>query len=163
MPVKGAAKLPSTQRLGNQIKQCEQALLSEKHRVLRPYELTVPQYAAMLVLSETPRISGAQLSRRCGVTAQAMNGLVALLDERGLISRTRSDVHAKVLLIELTRAGRALLRRADQAAIAVERRLMDSFPDEQLAAFREYLDAAIEVLSGERPERPWNDGSASSD
>ncbi|QMU72549.1 MarR family winged helix-turn-helix transcriptional regulator [Streptacidiphilus sp. P02-A3a] len=156
MSAQGAGKLASGLRLGGQIKQCEQALISEKQRVLRPFELTVPQYAAMLALSETPRLSGARLARRCGVSAQAMNGVVALLDERGLISRSRSEVHAKVLVIELTSEGRALLRRADRAAVAVERRLMESFSEAQLTVFREFLDTAIEALSGARPERPWS-------
>jgi DNA-binding MarR family transcriptional regulator len=160
MSVQGAARLSSGLRLGGQIKQCEQALIAEKHRVLRPFELTVPQYAAMLALSETPRLSGAQLARRCGVSAQAMNGVVALLDGRGLISRTRSELHAKVLVIELTPEGRALLRRADRAAVAVERRLMDAFSEGQLTVFREFLDTAIEALSGERPERPWGSGDS---
>jgi DNA-binding MarR family transcriptional regulator len=156
------ARLPSGLRLGNQIKQCEQALLAEKHRVLRPFDLTVPQYAALLMLSETPRISAARLARQCGVTAQAMSGLVALLEERGLIVRTRSEAHAKVLIIELTRSGKALLRRADQAAIAVERRLMDAFPEQQLSVFREFLDSAIKVLAGECPQRPWRSGDSAS-
>jgi DNA-binding MarR family transcriptional regulator len=142
------AGLPSALRLGNQIKQCEQALMAEKHRVLRPFDLTVPQYAALLVLSENPRISGAQLARRCGVTAQAMNGVVALLERRGLISRTRSEDHAKVLLLRLTRSGTAMLRKAYREAVAVERRLMDAFGPEQLEALRSLLGIAAATLSG---------------
>ena len=139
--------LPSTLRLGNQIKQCEQALIAEKHRVLKPFDLTVPQYAALLTLSENPRISGAQLARRCGVTAQAMNGVVALLERRGLISRTRSEDHAKVLLLRLTRNGTTLLRKADREAVAVERRLMDAFTPTQLDQLRALLTLATETLA----------------
>ncbi|HEY5834711.1 MarR family winged helix-turn-helix transcriptional regulator [Streptomyces sp.] len=143
--------LHSAMRLGNQIKQCEQALVGEKHRVLRPFGLTVPQYAALLAVWESPQISGAQLARRCGVTAQAMNGVVALLEDRGLITRSHSADHAKVLLIRLTRSGRNLLRQADQAAIAVERRLMQAFTDSELDSLRVLLDTAIGALAAERP------------
>jgi DNA-binding MarR family transcriptional regulator len=142
-----ATELPSGLRLGNRIKQCEQALLAEKHRILRPYDLTVSQYAALLVLAENPRISSAHLARRCGVTAQAMNGVVSLLERRGLISRTSSEDHAKVLLIQLTDAGMTLLQQADHGAVAVERRLAGAFTPEQLTAFQDMLATAIEVLS----------------
>lgn len=146
MTANEAAGLPSALRLGSQIKQCEQALIAEKQRVLRPFDLTVPQYAALLTLSESPRISGAQLARRCGVTAQAMNGVVALLERRGLVSRTPSEDHAKVLLLRLTRTGQALLRRADPQAVAVERRLMGAFSAAQLAELRGLLDTALKTL-----------------
>ncbi|RAJ41749.1 DNA-binding MarR family transcriptional regulator [Kitasatospora sp. SolWspMP-SS2h] len=141
------SELPFDQRLGSLIKQAEQALIAEKNRVLRPFGLTVPQYSALLLLAENPNISGARLARICGVTAQAMNGVISLLDQRKLISRTNSPDHAKVLLLRLTRAGTALLRKADREAVAVERRLMHSFDDQDLAAFRKQLTIAIEVLS----------------
>jgi DNA-binding MarR family transcriptional regulator len=150
MPHQAANSIPSATRLSSKIKQCEQILMAEKQRVLRPLALSTPQYRALLALSETPRISGTQLARCCGVTAQAMNGLVALLEERGLISRTRSDVHAKVRIIELTRRGKALLRRADQAAIEVERRLIDALPPEQLDSLHEFLGTVIDSLSRQR-------------
>ncbi|MEV4496326.1 MarR family transcriptional regulator [Micromonospora arborensis] len=146
LPTTGS-ELPSEQRLGSLIKQAEQALITEKNRVLRPFGLTVPQYSALLMLAENPNISGARLARLGGVTAQAMNGVVALLDQRGLISRTTSPDHAKVLLLRLTRAGVALLREADREAVAVERRLMGSFSDQDLATFRTQLATAIEVLT----------------
>ncbi len=78
MPLPESA-LPFEQRLGTLIKQAEHALMAEKNRVLRPFGLTVPQYSALLILSEHPLISGARLARWCGVTAQAMNGVVNLL------------------------------------------------------------------------------------
>lgn len=146
--------IPTGLRLGNLIKQCEQALIAEKHRALHPFDLTVPQYAALLALSESPRISGAQLSRRCGVTPQAMNGVISLLEGRGLITRAKSEVHAKVLIIQLTPAGRALLRKADHEAVRVERRLMAVFTAEQLADFRAQLDTAIKALTSRQPSDP---------
>lgn len=154
MPSSSPTTLPTGLRLGNLIKQCEQALIAEKHRALHGFDLTVPQYAALLALSESPRISGAQLSRRCGVTPQAMNGVISLLEGRGLIVRTRSEVHAKVLIIQLTPGGRALLRKADQEAVQVEQRLMGAFTGEQLAEFREHLNTAIEALSNRPAPEP---------
>lgn len=151
MPLSPSA-LPFEQRLGTLIKQAEQALIAEKNRVLRPFGLTVPQYSALLVLSEHPLISSARLARLCGVTAQAMNGVVGLLEQRGLISRAQSADHAKVLLLGLTPAGGALLQQADQEAVAVERRLAQAYGDDELGRFRAYLAAAVGALA-EPPDR----------
>lgn len=142
-----ATAQPAEARLGHLIKRCEQALIAEKSRVLKEHQLSVPQYVAMLTLSESPNISGTQLARRCHVTAQAMASLLALLEERGLITRTHSDVHAKVLLVRLTRSGQSVLRRADRAALGVERRLSAAFTEQELAALRGYLNTAIAALA----------------
>jgi len=139
--------LPFEQRLGTLIKQAEQALMAEKNRVLRPFGLTVPQYSALLILSEQPSISSARLARLCGVTAQAMNGVVGLLEQRGLISRVQSADHAKVLLLGLTPAGAALLQQADQEAVAVERRLADAYTAAELGQLRTHLAAAVGALT----------------
>lgn len=151
MPTSRSA-LPFDQRLGTFIKQAEQALMTEKNRVLRPLGLTVPQYSALLILSEHPLISGAHLARLCGVTAQAMNGVVNNLEQRGLITRTQSADHAKVLLLGLTPAGRSLFQRADSAAVAVERRLADTYSDDDLDRLRKGLALAVEALAPREKE-----------
>lgn len=148
--------LPFEQRLGTLIKQAEQALMAEKNRVLRPFGLTVPQYSALLILSEQPAISSARLARLCGVTAQAMNGVVGLLEQRGLINRSQSADHAKVFLLGLTHAGAAVLKQADQEAVGVERRLADAYTAADLGQLRTHLAAAVGALSAP-PAQPQRD------
>ena len=46
--------MPAAERLGSHIKRAEKALNATKHAVLKPAGLTVPQYAALLVLTERP-------------------------------------------------------------------------------------------------------------
>lgn len=151
MPTPESA-LPFEERLGTLIKRAEQALMTEKNRVLRPFGLTVPQYSALLILAEHPLISGARLARLCGVTAQAMNGVVSNLEQNGLITRTQSADHAKVLLLSLTPAGTRLFRQADAAAVAVERRLADTYGAADLEQLRKGLSTAIDALTAPPPE-----------
>jgi DNA-binding MarR family transcriptional regulator len=141
------SELPFAERLGTLIKQAEQALIAEKNRVLRPFGLTVPQYSALLILSEHPLISAARLARLCGVTAQAITGVVSLLDGRGLITKTPSADHARVLLLGLTPAGASVLSQADRAAVAVERRLAGAYTRAELDELRARLATAIAVLA----------------
>ncbi len=134
------------ERLGLAIKRAEQVLIAEKTRVLRPFGLTVPQYAAMFAIAAAPGISGARAARECHVTPQTMAVVLAGLEAKGLIERQPSEVHAQVLVTRLTRAGHALFRRADAAAREVEDRLAAAFTGAELATLRELLARAAGAI-----------------
>jgi DNA-binding MarR family transcriptional regulator len=136
-------------RLGNVIKLTEQALTAVKSSALREFDLTVPQYSAMVVLSFVPGASGAQLARICAVTPQTMATVLANLEAKALIQRTPSSVHQKVLVTKLTRTGQALVRKADAKAKAIEDRLAEAFDPDERAMLAELLERAIKVLAGE--------------
>lgn len=133
-------------RLGTFIKQAEQALIGEKTRALRPFDLTVPQYAAMVALAYVPGQSAAQLARTALVSPQTMATILTNLESKGLISRSASAVHSKVLVTELTPAGQALVERADAAAQAVEARLSATFGPQEQDQLRRLLERAIDAL-----------------
>jgi DNA-binding MarR family transcriptional regulator len=132
-------------RMGTYIRRAEQALMAEKNRVLREFGLSVPQYSALYALSVSP-LSGAQLARVCCVTPQSMATMLGTLEGKELIKRTPSDVHAQVLVAKLTRNGRSILRKADEAALAVEARLSAAFSPDEEKTLRELLRRAAEVL-----------------
>ncbi|EIV93653.1 transcriptional regulator [Frankia sp. QA3] len=134
------------ERLGLAIKRAEQVLIAEKARVLRPFGLTVAQYVAMVAIAATPGISGARVARQSNVTPQTMAVVLAGLEAKGLIERQPSGDHAQVLVTRLTRAGQALFRRADAAALEVEERLAAAFSDAELATLRELLARATEAI-----------------
>lgn len=135
-------------RPGHAIKRAEQALTTAKAAALRAFDLTVPQYAGLLVLSYLPGASGAQLARICAVTPQTMATVLANLEAKGLITRTPSSVHQKVFVTKLTRAGSALLKRADVKVHAVEENLAAEFTQDELERFADFLDRAVKVLGG---------------
>jgi DNA-binding MarR family transcriptional regulator len=133
-------------RLGTFLKRSEQALMAEKSRVLKPFGLSVPQYAALLALSQA-QLSGAQLARICYVTPQSMASLLSTLESKRLIERTPSDVHSQVLVARLTRAGHNTFRKANEAALAVEARLSAAFDADEEKQLRELLQRAITTLA----------------
>ncbi len=133
-------------RLGLVIKKAEQALMTEKTRVLREFGLTVPQYAALYSLSATPQASAAQLARVCLVTPQSMATVLENLESKGLITRIQSPMHHRVREIRLTEEGSIILHQADARALAVEHRLADSYTPEEQQTLRENLERAIATL-----------------
>lgn len=136
----------SQPRLGLLIKAAEQALMAEKTRALRDFNLTVAQYAVLLVLRDVPEASAAQLARACLVTPQTMATVLDNLTGKGLIARETSPLHQRVRATRLTAAGIELVAGADQAALAVEARLAAAYSADELATFRDHLERAIRAL-----------------
>ncbi|AKK09477.1 MarR family transcriptional regulator [Corynebacterium testudinoris] len=136
-------------RLGSHIKAAEQAMIAAKTEALRPFELTVAQYAALMSLYYVPEQSSAQLARVAAVTAQTMGQTLDRLEAKGLVTRKPSKVHRKVLVVSLTPAGEALVLRADEAPRAIEQRLGGAFTDAERAQLRDLLRRATASLRGE--------------
>ncbi|MFD9944927.1 MarR family winged helix-turn-helix transcriptional regulator [Nonomuraea sp. NPDC059023] len=136
--------MPVSDRLGSYLKRAEQELNGAKHAALKPVGLTVPQYAALLFLSESPGMSAAALARACAVTPPTMNTVLKNLQDNGLILRTPHPWHKNILETRLTDKGQDVLAQADARAIRVERGLADQFTE----AERETLTALLERCIG---------------
>jgi DNA-binding MarR family transcriptional regulator len=138
--------MPMGERLGLDIKRAEQALMAAKSSALRSSGLTVAQYAALSVLAEQPGISGAALARACLVTPQAVAGVLKLLEERELITRSRHPFHQHVLETHLTEQGQATLRAADREAVRIERRIAAAFTLDERDQLRDLLSRCVEAI-----------------
>ncbi|WP_330298363.1 MULTISPECIES: MarR family winged helix-turn-helix transcriptional regulator [unclassified Streptomyces] len=142
--------MPAEERIGSHIKRAEQALLGAKNAAVKPAAVTVPQYAALLWLSEKPGISAATLARLCGVTPPTMNTVLKNLLERGLIERTPHELHRNVLETRLTEEGRSVMEVADAGAVAVERRLAAEFTGEERELLIQLLGRCAQALDALR-------------
>lgn len=132
--------------LCTRIRRSEQALMAHHEAVLRTYGLTMTQYTVLLFLSRQGDLSGAQLARRCGVTQQSMSSVLTNMESKELIRREASPVHAKVQIATLTDKGQAVLERAYQEVIVLERALADAFTPSEHSALCELLERATTVL-----------------
>jgi DNA-binding MarR family transcriptional regulator len=85
--------------------------------VLEPLGLTHPQYLVMLALwqhdaTASAGLSVSELSALLHLDPGTSSPLVKRLEAAGLVSRRRSPRDERVLVVEVTDAGRALRRRA---------------------------------------------------
>lgn len=120
--------------------------MAHHEAVLRAYGLTMTQYTVLLIISREGGMSGAQLARSCGVTQQSMGSVLTNMENKELIRRETSPVHAKVQIATLTAEGQALLDRAYQEVIILERALTDAFTPSEHTALCELLERATTVL-----------------
>lgn len=100
-------------QLGIMLKQAQSLLGQSMDHKLRPLGLSVPQFACLRALRDTPGLSGSELSRRMFVSRQSMNGVVLGLEKRELIARPSDKEHGRIRQAELTTAGCTLLGEAE--------------------------------------------------
>lgn len=136
-------------RTGHAIKRAEQALIAAKNAVLRPFDLTVPQYATLLLLHGQPGLSGAELARRALVTPQTMSTVLGNLERKGLIERAMHPVHTRIVETRLTPDGASILRDADRAALEVEA-VLDAALGQHTDQLRCLLTTAADTLERHR-------------
>ncbi|SMD17394.1 MarR family winged helix-turn-helix transcriptional regulator [Lentzea albidocapillata] len=137
----------SGDRIGGDIKRAELDLVAAKSAAVKPAGLTVPQYSALLALSEHPGAPAATLARLCLTTPQTMTTILQNLVALGLVERTSHHWQRNVLENRLTEAGQARFHQADRAAVAVEQRLADAFTEEERAQLRALLQRCSDVLN----------------
>ncbi|WP_345328532.1 MarR family winged helix-turn-helix transcriptional regulator [Novipirellula rosea] len=83
-------------------------------RLLRNYQLTPSQYNAMRIMrGEGKPMPCLEVADRMIQVAPAITRVVDQLVSRGLISKTQSSEDRRVFLVQLTVAGKALLRKID--------------------------------------------------
>ena len=146
-------------RLGHMVKSLEQELSGAKDAALRPMGLTVPQYSALLVIADTPGISGAELARRCLVTPQTMTTVLGNLTVKGLIERRTVPGQGRAMETNITAAGKRLLGRADKKILEVEELLNGQLSKADQQSLRKLLekcrsafaDAAVAVEAEAEP------------
>lgn len=123
------ASLPPEKRLGYNIKQTDQTIMSVKTQRLKELGLSVPQYAALMTLRDHPGISGVALAERCLTTPQAMAAQLKVMEANGWLERTTSAWAKNVSEINLTAAGKKLVAEADKRAGALEQAIYDSLSE----------------------------------
>jgi DNA-binding MarR family transcriptional regulator len=80
--------------------------------LLQALGLTYPQYLAMMVLWEKDGLTVGEISARLLTDPGSLTPLLKRLEAEGLLSRTRSREDERVVIVELTAAGRALRDKA---------------------------------------------------
>ncbi|MDT7547262.1 MAG: MarR family transcriptional regulator, organic hydroperoxide resistance regulator, partial [Actinomycetota bacterium] len=91
--------------------------------LLEPMQLTHPQYLVMLALWERSPRSVKDIGGELRLDPATLSPLLKRLEALGYLTRHRSTTDERMLDVELTRAGRALRRKAEKIPYAVVERL----------------------------------------
>jgi DNA-binding MarR family transcriptional regulator len=121
------------------LRQAWLAFDSALEAALREQGLTPAQYGALSVLAREPGSSGADLARGSNTTPQAMNGLIATLERKGLIERQPHPTHGRILQVNLTDKGRERLEATNPVVRALEKSIEADFSEDDIALLKLWL------------------------
>jgi DNA-binding MarR family transcriptional regulator len=115
---------PEDQPLGYLVRRLMGRLRPQAAAALRPLGLGLPEFVCLRILDTYPGRTSAELARNTHVTAQAMNQVLQGLQDIGLVTRPATAPLGRALPAQLTRKGRALLKRAEAAVDASDEQML---------------------------------------
>jgi DNA-binding MarR family transcriptional regulator len=127
--------------LGYLLYQVVATLRPEVAAALSPLGLTLPEFVCMRMLSVSPGMSSAELSREGNVSPQAMNTVLHRLENAKLVTRPASVASGRALPATVTEAGRGLLKRAEAAVREADARVLAKLSAAEQVDFKRMLAA----------------------
>ncbi|WP_460572925.1 MarR family winged helix-turn-helix transcriptional regulator [Humibacter soli] len=149
--MKYAETQPTAEQLGVLVKETQAILHQRMDEVLRPLGLSVPQYACLQALSDTPGATGSELARRAFVSRQSMNVLLQGLEKRRLIERSADPGPRRERGTVLTPAASVLLGEASAAVSEVASTMTGELGAPQLAELHALLSSCRDALRAAGP------------
>jgi DNA-binding MarR family transcriptional regulator len=132
-------------RLTYLIGQLDRLVSRRLTEVLATHGLTLPQFTALSVLNGRGRSSNAQLAERSFITPQSANEVVKAMESNGWVMREADPTNRRVVLLQLTPAGKALLKRCNESVDQVEISMLGNMSEEE-QALRTLLHSCVKNL-----------------
>jgi len=104
--------------LGYRMRRAWLAVQADLAETLRPFELRIITFTALVLVEANPGLTQARLARLMAVERPNLVVIVDELERRGLIARNRAPEDRRAYALDVTGAGRTLCR---EALCAVER------------------------------------------
>ena len=109
------------------------------------FGVTPVQYSILTVAAAQPGLDQAALAIEVGVDRATVADVLARMERRGLVRRSRANRDARLKLVHTTVAGRRLLSRMDRQARRAHERTIAPLPPGQRAAFVNALVRLVEA------------------
>ncbi|MFD0321137.1 MarR family winged helix-turn-helix transcriptional regulator [Lysobacter gummosus] len=121
------------------------ALNKVYRKLLTRLGLTYPQYLVMMVLWERDGVTVSEIGERLFLDSATLTPLLKRLEAAGLLTRTRAASDERQVIIELSKAGRALKTKA-QGVPAGMSCAVEGCTIEQLTVLKAQLESLRESL-----------------
>ncbi len=122
------------------------AIRSRLETALKPSSITALQFTLLEVLAAHHGMTSADLSRRFYVTAQTMGETISHLVKRGLVGRKPLASDRRVVALNVTDQGLALLAEAEAALAQIEAEVFGSLNAAEHGALHGVLTSLVQTL-----------------
>ena len=113
---------------------------------MRKYGITGPQLGALRFVALTPGISMRQLSEKLYLHVSTVSGIVDRLVKRGYVERERSDEDRRIVRLDVTAAGRRVIKRTPLAGMGLLIHTIGDLPSKKLLEVQKVMNLLLELM-----------------
>lgn len=150
---------PYPQSLAGTLLAAREAVMAPIRPLLREAGVTDQQWRVLRVLADGGPLDAGGIAQSALLYAPSVTRIVRELVDRGLLSRGTSDSDRRRSVIEITSAGRALVRQTAERTARMLVAYGEAFGSERLARFVAEAAALAEALSRFAPSEVGEVGS----
>lgn len=115
---------------------------------LAPLGLTLAQFTALSVLDARGQASNAELAERSFITPQSANEVMSVMASRGWITRNPDPNHGRIVVLQLTDEGRAVLHQCVDTVQVLEAQMLSGTGPDDAATVRTHVELFVRNLRG---------------
>ena len=126
---------------------CAKEIVRRYRPILDELGLTYTQYITMMVLWEHKSLSVSELGQRLFLDSGTLTPLLKKMERKGLVSRTRSTVDERMVLVEITEEGERLKEQAREVPLRIASCV--NLDAEDAVKLKELLGKALDAMAGQ--------------
>lgn len=125
------------------IGRAEKAISRQMRKALKPLGLSLRHYTALSVFSTYQTISSAKLAELTIVSPQASNELIKDMEERGWIIKQPDPNHGRIIQIQLTETGKAMLATSNSVVADLDQKIFGDLPEQEIVELKNHLKRVL--------------------
>lgn len=144
-----AKKAMAVSGIIDNIRRVFQVVNEQSKKAEKETGITGPQLWAIKIIGDLAPVKTSDLARRMYIHPTTVVGIIDRLESRGLVKRVRSKNDRRVVEIELTAAGKALVAKAPQVAQGLLVSGLEVLPIKRLQDIASALDELVQILGAQ--------------
>jgi DNA-binding MarR family transcriptional regulator len=141
-----SSNTPVVADIVDNIRRIFQLLNEHSKKVKRETGLTAPQLWAIKTIAESSSMSVSDLAHRIYLHPATVVGILDRLEKIGLVRRVRSHEDRRVVKVELSAQGKALVKNAPEVLQGLLVSGLEHLADKKLTAIGDGLSALVDIL-----------------
>jgi MarR family transcriptional regulator, organic hydroperoxide resistance regulator len=126
-----------------------QVINEQSKKAKRQTGITGPQLWAIKMIAESSPVQVSELARRMYLHPATVVGILNRLEEQGLVLRMRTREDRRVVDVDLTPEGKALVARAPEVAQGLLAAGLEVLPAQRLLDIASSLDELVQILGAQ--------------
>lgn len=118
---------------------------------MKDIDLTSVQSDAIIATLRNPGITASQLKEHLRLSQSTVAGIIARLENKGLISRSTDQEDGRKAILNPTEHGLALETPLNEIALETQNALVEGMSEEEQAEFMRLLQIALDNMNRVRP------------